>query len=245
MPARDQLGVGAAAGSKNRAAASEAFRNNQSWRAAHHTRPLEKALASISPDYDNYGLTANARGAALLGLTPDGGGKNTRQILQGCIDGTIKALWLVGVDLFEEFEDQALVKVALESVEFLVVQDLLRTEAASYASVVLPMNAPAEAEGTWTNIEGRVQRFKQVLPAKGSAKTAWMAAPFRSRARAFTIRLSPRDRACASRRTAARSSIWAAEPDIPDGRRGLRAIRARARRRSGSASGHLKIRQLC
>ncbi|HWD41637.1 MAG TPA: NADH-quinone oxidoreductase subunit NuoG [Fimbriimonas sp.] len=137
---------------------------------------IEKALASIGSEYDNYGLTANATGAAVLGLTPGTNGKNTKQILQGCIDGSIKALWLVGIDLFAEFPDQALVKVALESVEFLVVQDVILTESASYASVVLPMAAPAESDATWTNIEGRVQRFQTVLPAKGSAKAAWLAA---------------------------------------------------------------------
>jgi predicted molibdopterin-dependent oxidoreductase YjgC len=61
-------------------------------------------------------------------------------------------------------------------VDFLVVQDLLETQALGYASVVLPATAPSEAEGTYTNIERRVQRSQQVLPITGEAKPVWRAA---------------------------------------------------------------------
>jgi predicted molibdopterin-dependent oxidoreductase YjgC len=55
----------------------------------------------------------------------------------------------------------------------LVVQAHTESEAFHYASVVLPMCAPAEMEGTYTNLERRVQRMDQVLPTKGEAKPAW------------------------------------------------------------------------
>jgi predicted molibdopterin-dependent oxidoreductase YjgC len=71
--------------------------------------------------------------------------------------------------------DRSLVQRALENVEFLVVQDHTETEAMSYASVVLPMTAPIESEGSYTNLERRVQAFGPILPAKGSAKPAWRA----------------------------------------------------------------------
>jgi NADH-quinone oxidoreductase subunit G len=128
--------------------------------------------------FNLYGLDANDQGAAEIGLTPFATdsletGLNTHQILEACIHGKIKALWLVGVDPFKAHHDLKLVTQALESVDFLVVQHWEKTEAASYASVVLPMAAPTEAEGTYTNLERRVQRTKAVLPLRGEAKASW------------------------------------------------------------------------
>jgi NADH-quinone oxidoreductase subunit G len=126
--------------------------------------------------YDFYPLNANDAGASLLGFEPVRKALDTRAILQGCIDGSVKALWLLGIDPFKEIQDRELVTKALENVGFLVVQDIMAGEAVNYASVVLPATAPAEAEGTWTNIEHRVQHFGQVLPPKGAAKPAWLVA---------------------------------------------------------------------
>src|ERR1019366_8469278 len=62
---------------------------------------------------------------------------------------------------------------ALENVPFLVYQGHSETEAAHYATVVLPQTAPAEADGTYTNCEGRVQRMRPILIAPGAAKPGW------------------------------------------------------------------------
>lgn len=121
-----------------------------------------------------YGLEANDEGAGRLGVFPTRGGKNSHEILDACANGQVKALWLAGIDPFQYF-DRALVTLALENVEFLVVQSHTDNEAVMYASVVLPMTAPTEADGTYTNLEGRVQRMKQVLPILGEAKPAWRA----------------------------------------------------------------------
>jgi NADH-quinone oxidoreductase subunit G len=128
------------------------------------------------------GLEANDEGALRLGLLPDtlpgnvktpNTGLNTNEILEAAANGTIKALWLANVNPFSVHPDRDLVTRALESVDFLVVQGVIETEATAYASVVLPQAAPAESEGTFTNVEGRVQRFGHVLPTKGDAKPAW------------------------------------------------------------------------
>jgi len=123
--------------------------------------------------FNQYSLCANDQGAADLGFVPGGSGKNTHEILKACVTGDIKLLWLVGTDPFAEYHDQALVEAALENVDFLVVQDLWSTKAVGYASVVLPVTSPYETEGTYTNIERRVQRIRPVLPAPGEAKPVW------------------------------------------------------------------------
>jgi NADH-quinone oxidoreductase subunit G len=121
-------------------------------------------------NFNCYALGANEQGAIELGLQH---GRNTEAILQAAADGHVKSLWLVGSDPLNDFHDRALAQKALETVPFLVVQDVRMTESAHYASIVLPMAAPAEEDGTWTNCERRVQRLMQVIPAPGEAKPAW------------------------------------------------------------------------
>ncbi len=135
-------------------------------------RALE-ALRGLGGPVSVYGRTAADEAAALLGVTPGLGGKTTREILEGCADGSISTLWLVGVDPFKAVADRALVERALENVEFLIVQDLEGTEATAYASVVLPVAAPQEADGSYTNIERRVQRFLAITRPKGDSKPSW------------------------------------------------------------------------
>ncbi len=124
-------------------------------------------------NFNQFALAANDEGAALLGIWPQNGGMNTHEILEACANGSVKVLWLAGVDPFEKHWDKDLVRRALEGVEFLVVQHWLESEAVHYASVVLPMVAPAETEGSYTNLEGRVQRMSQILGELGEAKPSW------------------------------------------------------------------------
>ena len=49
----------------------------------------------------------------------------------------------------------------------------MENESMAFASVVLPMAAPVEQEGTWTNCEGRVQKLVQAIPAPGESKPSW------------------------------------------------------------------------
>ncbi len=125
--------------------------------------------------FNLYSVGANDQGAEELGFVPGGGGLNTQEILNACAAGQIKMLWLVGVDPFAAYHDKALVAKALENVEFLVVQDQVHTDSLGYASVVLPSTAPTECDGTYTNVERRVQRSQQVTPARGEAKPVWRA----------------------------------------------------------------------
>ncbi len=147
-----------------------------------------ESLAGLGAEFNLYARQANEQGADDLGMLPDtlpGSrtileglgpkrvGLGTHGILKGCAEGTVKALWLAGIDPFSESANRETVVAALENVEFLVVQDLRETEATAYASVVLPMTAPAEADGTYTSAERRVQRMEAILRPLGEAKPAW------------------------------------------------------------------------
>jgi NADH-quinone oxidoreductase subunit G len=116
-----------------------------------------------------YATGANETGALDLGVHTG----RTKEILEGCRDGKIKALWLLQCDPFAMWHDRELVQEALENVEFLVVQDTNRTEAFEYASVVLPTASFNERAGTYTNCEGMVQALAPIMAPKGDAKAAW------------------------------------------------------------------------
>lgn len=132
-------------------------------------------------------LGANEQGATELGLVPNFGpggsplaegespGLGTHGILRAAANGELDALWLVGCDPFAQHPDGDLVRRALETVPFLVVQHYEETEATAYASIALPATAPAEQDGTYTSAERRVQRIAPILPAKGDAKPVWRA----------------------------------------------------------------------
>jgi len=62
---------------------------------------------------------------------------------------------------------------ALESAEFLVVQDLFLTKTAELADVVLPAVCWAEKDGTFTSSERKVQRVRQAVMPPGEARTDW------------------------------------------------------------------------
>jgi NADH-quinone oxidoreductase subunit G len=105
--------------------------------------------------------TPNRRGAELLL------GKNSD--FWGAIKkGEIKFLFFLGGNVQLELTDQQ--KELLKRLEFLVVQDVVFTEMARLANVVLPMGYFAESEGTYVNVDGRVQRFSAALVPPGDVK---------------------------------------------------------------------------
>ena len=116
---------------------------------------------------------ANACGASALGCYPhrlpgfkpaENAGKNISEILKACVDGNIKALFIMDANLLEEYPDRLLVKKALKSVPFLVVADSFRYNYTEYASVFLPLSMSSEEDGTYTNADGRVQKAFRALP---------------------------------------------------------------------------------
>ncbi len=82
------------------------------------------------------------------------------EMLEAAAAGRLRALYLVGSDPASQGPAGL---AALQKVDFLVVQDLFLTESAKLADVVLPAVSWAESDGTFTNLERRVQRAPQAL----------------------------------------------------------------------------------
>jgi len=111
----------------------------------------------------------NSQGAADLGLYPRGAGKGANAILDGCLAGSIKTLYIAGENPVISYPDRKRTEAALEKVDFLVVQDLFLTETAAMADVVLPACSFAEKDGTYTSVGGAVQRVNRAIKPLGSA----------------------------------------------------------------------------
>ena len=83
----------------------------------------------------------------------------------------LTTVYCIGENPLQSEADQTRARHLLEGLEFLVVQDLFLTKTAELADVVLPASAAwAEAEGTVTNSERRVQRVRKALDPPGDAR---------------------------------------------------------------------------
>jgi len=100
-------------------------------------------------------------------------GLTVTEIFHGALTGEVKGLYVMGENPMLSDPDLNKVKKALESLEFLVVQDIFLTETAKMADVVLPAVSFAEKEGTVTNTERRVQKMNKALESAGEGKEDW------------------------------------------------------------------------
>jgi formate dehydrogenase alpha subunit len=85
----------------------------------------------------------------------------------------MKALYVFGEDPFITLPNLGRVKNGLHHLECLVIQDLFMTHIGSYAHVILPGVSFAEKDGTFTNMERRVQRVRRAILPVGDARPDW------------------------------------------------------------------------
>jgi formate dehydrogenase alpha subunit len=101
---------------------------------------------------------------------PSGPGLTSTEMTDAAIDGKIKAMYIIGEDPVICEANVSKTKQALESLDFLVVQEIFMTATARYADVVLPAAAWAEKDGSYTSMERRVQWIDQAVPPISDAK---------------------------------------------------------------------------
>lgn len=101
---------------------------------------------------------------------PSKPGLTVTEMVNGVLDGRIKALYIMGENPVLSDPNTNHVKEALSRVEFLVSQDIFLNETAQLAHVVLPGVSFAEKDGTFTNTERRVQLVRAALPVRGDAR---------------------------------------------------------------------------
>lgn len=109
------------------------------------------------------------------GTLPVKGKVTTTNIIDDAIDGKIKALYVIGEDIIHRSHNDNRTREALKNIDFIVVQDIFMSDTALYADVVLPSSSFSEREGTWTNMEGRVQKINKAIEPIGESRADWEA----------------------------------------------------------------------
>ncbi len=111
-------------------------------------------------------LAPNVNGAEIMGFTKVGDDN-----AQGGLDavaGHNGVLIVVGDPLEDQAEDFG------SQAELLIYLGSYESKVASKAHFVLPINTFAEQEGSFTNVQGRVQRFWPGVRSPGSARPGWL-----------------------------------------------------------------------
>jgi len=138
-------------------------------------RPNEQGVAEVgcSPDMlpgdrpveiDNFRKKyEDAWGVKL----PARKGLSIMEMVEAGNSGKMRALYVMGENPAFNLPDTKLVKEGLGKLDLLVVQDLFMTETAEMAHVVLPALGWAEKEGTYVNLEKRMQLLRKALFREG------------------------------------------------------------------------------
>jgi len=100
-------------------------------------------------------------------------GITVTEMFDAMYDGKLKGLYVMGENPYLSDPDQNHIIKAMETIDFMVVQDLFMTETAAYADVILPAAAYAEKEGHVTNTERRIQKSNKVIDPPKGVKADW------------------------------------------------------------------------
>ncbi len=148
----------------------ELFRIRQLFRDHLNIVNIESRVPSNAAAYsDDFLITAdknpNTRGVEIF----HPGERGSEALLRSCAEGRIHFLHIFQHDLTRGFDLQ-FVSEALGKVDCVVFQGSWDQPTAALADIQLPAAVYAEKEGTFTNIQGRVQRFHAAVPPIGKSQ---------------------------------------------------------------------------
>jgi formate dehydrogenase alpha subunit len=115
-----------------------------------------------------------ARHLALTGRPlPSARGMKIPDMWDAALEGRLKGLWIIGYDVAQTDPNLKKVREALSRLEFLVVQDLFVSQTAQFAHVLLPGASFLEKDGTFTNLERRIQRIRKAVEPPNGIRPDW------------------------------------------------------------------------
>jgi assimilatory nitrate reductase catalytic subunit len=135
----------------------------------------EAGFTSSIPGFRKFECEADRREIAGLwnvdeSEIPASRGYAYPDIIEAILKRQIRGLWIIATNPLVSFPNQDLLRQALETLEFLAVQDGFHpTPTSERADLVLPAAIWGEKEGTYTNSERRVSKVNQAVEPVGQA----------------------------------------------------------------------------
>ncbi|MCA1665821.1 MAG: molybdopterin-dependent oxidoreductase [Thermomicrobia bacterium] len=117
----------------------------------------------------------NLQGVLDIHCLPAAGGVELRAMPEAIASGTIRAALVSGFDPAGDPDTHLAEQAAqaLDRLDFLVVHDLMMTETARRADVILPATTWSEVSGTLTNVDRHVQLLRPALVPLGGSRSLW------------------------------------------------------------------------
>lgn len=100
-------------------------------------------------------------------------GLTITDMIPAMLDGSLKALYVIGENPKLSDPDWNHLSHALQKLDFLVVQELFLSETAQVADVVFSAASVAEKDGTFTNTERRCMRIHKAIEPIGDTLPDW------------------------------------------------------------------------
>lgn len=104
---------------------------------------------------------------------PSRRGMKIPDMWDAALDRRLKGLWIIGYDVAQTDPNLKKVREALSRLEFLVVQDLFVSQTAQFAHLLLPGASFLEKDGTFTNLERRIQRIRKAVDPPNGILPDW------------------------------------------------------------------------
>lgn len=136
----------------------------------------ESGFTSSLPGYRKFSCEEDRRELATIwnvdaDRIPNQRGLAYPDIIEAAVAGRVKALWFIATNPAVSFPNHRLLAQALQTAEFVVVQDgFCPTPTTDFADLVLPAAIWGEKEGTYTNSERRVSKVNAFAQPPGSAR---------------------------------------------------------------------------
>jgi NADH-quinone oxidoreductase subunit G len=115
----------------------------------------------------------NSKGSELIGLTPRDGGLDAGGMIRAARERRLKGLWVFHHDLTRAAWPEAETLEALLALDWVIFQGSNQNGVTPHAHVTLPSATYVERDGTFTNFEGRVQRFRKAMEPLGESLPDW------------------------------------------------------------------------
>src|SRR5271165_23558 len=100
-------------------------------------------------------------------------GLDNHEMVEAIHAGSLKAMYLIGEDMYGADSNSNFVGDAFSKLDFFVVEECFFSLTCRYADVVLPASPRLEKEGTFTSTERRLQRLYQAMEPLGESRPDW------------------------------------------------------------------------